>query len=459
MKHSESPRQPAQYRRPPEKVQGRRSGLGMDVVENIFFGVVMVLIFVFAVVILRSAGSAWSLIGYSLVFWALMAYLALPRLHRTLTSIYVPSYFIGRTVTPDGLLGDPVNLAVNGSAEQIHTAMKAAGWTLADPVTLGSSWGIVKSSVTRKSYPEAPVSPLLLFGRIQEFAYQQEVDGNAAQRHHIRFWRCPEGWPLPGGGHRVQWLAAGTYDRAVGLSLFTLQVTHKIDADIDVERDYVVDSVLHAVPEAEVAVIEDFSTGYHSRNGGGDAVRTDGDLPVLQLEAVPVTQSVPAASDTAGAASAHPSSAEDVLKDVARRPFSIVAAWALMLVSALAFVADLFLHPTDITGEMDLDGLPEGSTTVVTTLAMGVVVVMLLAILFLAWRTFQGSQRSRLILIAMVTLSQVVQMAAFFQGGRPSAGALLSSSLDLLTVYALTSLSARAWTRGGAERARGEGAS
>ncbi|WP_267909837.1 hypothetical protein [Kocuria rhizophila] len=40
----------------------------MDVVENIFFGLVMVLIFVFAVVILRSVDNAWTLVGYSIVF-------------------------------------------------------------------------------------------------------------------------------------------------------------------------------------------------------------------------------------------------------------------------------------------------------------------------------------------------------------------------------------------------------
>ncbi|MDO4919829.1 LssY C-terminal domain-containing protein [Kocuria sp.] len=457
MKKHQASREPAQYRRPPEKVQGRRSGVGMDVVENIFFGVVMVLILVFAIVILRSVGSAWSLIGYSIVFWALMAYLALPRLHRTLTSIYVPSYFIGRTVTPDGLLGDPVNLAVNGSARQIHTAMQKAGWTLADPVTLGSSLGIVKSSLTRKSYPEAPVSPLLLFGRIQDFAYQQEVDGNAAQRHHIRFWRCPQDWPLPGGGHRVQWLAAGTYDRAVGLSLFTLQVTHKIDADIDVERDYVVDSVLHAVPEAEVAVIEDFSTGYHSRNGGGDAVRTDGDLPVLQLEHVPATETAGSTS-LAGRATDSASSPEDVIQDVARRPFSIVAAWALTLVSLLTFAADTVLNPGDLFSDVDTTGDSQLENTIAVGVVLAVFALLMGFILFLGWRTFQGSQRARLTMIVLVTISQTGQMIAFFQGGRPSTGALLSASIDLLTVYALTSLSARAWTRGGAERARAEAA-
>ena len=43
---------------------------------------------------------------------------------------------------------------------------------------------------------------------------------------------------LARAGFQVQWLAAATYDRAVGISLFTLQVTHRVDADIDIERDY-----------------------------------------------------------------------------------------------------------------------------------------------------------------------------------------------------------------------------
>ncbi|MET0303781.1 MAG: LssY C-terminal domain-containing protein, partial [Microbacteriaceae bacterium] len=117
------------------------------------------------------------------------------------------------------------------------------------------------------------------------FAYQQEVDGNPAQRHHVRFWRCPEGWLLP-GGRQVDWVAAGTFDTSVGLSLFTLQVTHRIDADTDVERDHIVATVTAADPRVSVDVIADFSTGYHARNGGGDSIRTDGDLPIVDVRAV-----------------------------------------------------------------------------------------------------------------------------------------------------------------------------
>lgn len=217
--------------------------------------------------------------------WGVIAYLTLPRLHRILTRIYVPNYFIGRTRTSDGLLGDPVNIAFDGTAEQLHRSMTEAGWTVADPVTFRSSAKIVWSSITRASYPAAPVSPLILFDREQDLAYQQEVDGSPSRRHHIRLWRCPKDWPLP-GGHRVDWVGSASYDTAVGVSFFTLQVTHRIAADIDRERDHVVSTVRSYVPESSVSMIEDFSTGYHHVNGGGDKIHTDGDLPIVDVSRV-----------------------------------------------------------------------------------------------------------------------------------------------------------------------------
>ena len=223
------------------------------------------------------------------VFWVLLTYLLLPRVHRILTRLYVPGYFIGRARTSDGLLGDPVNLALRGHEAQIHAAMTRAGWTRADDVTLRSGLRILTSTLTRRSYHEAPVSPLHLFDRQQDFAYQQEVAGSPSKRHHVRFWRCPDGWMLP-GGYTVDWLAAGTYDKSVGLSLFTLQVTHKIEEDTDIERDYIVETVKKGSPEVDVEVIENFSTGYHSRNGGGDLIITDGDLPIIDVRHVDVPE-------------------------------------------------------------------------------------------------------------------------------------------------------------------------
>jgi len=213
-----------------------------------------------------------------IVVWVLAAYVLLPRLNRVLSGLYVPDYFIGRTRTVDGLLGDPVNLAVAGSTEELRRAMLAAGWTEPDPVTLRSSWRIARDSVMRRSYPAAPVSPLFVFSRKQTLAFELEVDGSPAQRHHVRFWSCPEGWKLP-GGFDVDLVGAATFDRRVGLSLFTFQITHKIAENTDQERDLVVAALARG--GASVHTIRHFSTGYHSRNGGGDAIETDGDLPVV----------------------------------------------------------------------------------------------------------------------------------------------------------------------------------
>jgi hypothetical protein len=255
----------------------------LTVVDGLFFVLGAAAAAVLAVLTVREVvfGGAreWWLL---LVLWLVLAYLLLPRLHSMLALVYVPDYFIGRTRTYEGLLGDPVNVALLGTEEQVHAAMSRAGWRLADELGFRSGLRIVTSTLTRRAYPTAPVSPLFLFGRMQAFTYQQEVEGTPARRHHVRFWHTPDDWFLP-GGMRVDWVAAGTYDRRVGLSGFTLQITHKIALDTDLERDHIVRTVLEATPEVSASVIRHFSSGYHSRNGGGDAIRTDGDLPVLDL--------------------------------------------------------------------------------------------------------------------------------------------------------------------------------
>lgn len=454
--------------RHPDKIERSGRHLGRAWVENVFFVLVMLLSFGFAVLLLLEVRWSWSLLLFLVLFWVVMAYLALPRLQRVLTSIYVPDYFIGRSRTGDGLLGDPLNLAVMGSEEQIHEAMTRAGWTRADPVTLASSARIVYSSLARRSYAAAPVSPLVLFNKTQAFAYQQEVEGNPSQRHHVRFWPTPAGWLLP-GGTRVDWLASGTYDRAVGLSLFTLQVTHKIDRNIDVERDYVIGTVLHAVEEADVHVIENFSTGYHSRNGGGDAVQTDGNLPTLHLEEVEVQVKTERADGSSGATAvgearsgrgrgagaSSSDNARDVLTQVGRRPIPVVAAFVLTVASALVAIAGVLWRDHEALGDSGPDvinGVPVG---VSETTALWISVLAYVPILWLAWLTFRGGLWARLTMIALVTASQAWQMWQYLQGGRPTMTALLGLSIDLLIVYALTSLASREWAETG--RAESEG--
>ena len=416
------PSQPPSYPRPPRKTS--RDWTVEDAVDGGFF-VVAALLVVWLGWEVLSGESGLSLLGIvsGIVFWLLLAYVGLPRLQQLLARIYVPDYFIGRAVTDVGLLGDVVNLAADGSAEDVHEAMTRAGWTRADDVTLRSSWGIVISAVLRRSYPAAPVSPLLLFGRQQAFAYEQEVDGNASQRHHVRFWPVPEGWVLP-GGFRVDWLAAATYDRAVGLSAFTLQVTHKVDGDVDIERDYVVGTVRYAMPDTRLRVIEDFSTAFTSRNGGGDIVRTDGSLAIVDVDGLSGQHTAPS-----------PGAPRRAPWERRLPPPALLICGAFGLGKALLTLIGaitLALH----------GGLADTITEVVG-MAVGASAVVAL------WGFTLGRRRwARTLLMAVATVDAVSQLVLLSGAAHPGLLVLATTSLSVLVIVTVSSTSVRRWVAG-----------
>lgn len=369
---------------------------------------------------------SWVAVVYVVAFWLLVAYIGLPRLQEVLARIYVPDYFIGRTVTGLGLLGDPVNLAFDGSEQAIHTAMRRAGWTRADDVTLRSSWGIIVSAVLRRSYPAAPVSTLFLFGRQQAFAYELEVDGNASQRHHVRFWPVPEDWLLP-GGYRVGWLAAGTYDRAVGLSAFTLQVTHKVDADIDVERDFVVATIRYACADVPLRMIDGFSSAFHARNGGGDIVRTDGDLPVLDLTAVAPPES------------SEPSDPKSAVALRSRRlpPPALLASGVMSIGKALLSLLGLVgaaLAPSET------HWLPDVATG--QQLALGVSAGLIVVLWVLVLRRVRWA---RIVLMGVCAVEAITQLSALSASDDPSLLVAATTSISVLLLIAVSSTDARRW--------------
>jgi len=114
---------------------------------------------------------------------------------------------------------------------------------------------MIGSTLTRRTYPTAPVSPLFLFDRQQDFCLP-EGGGRQPGAAPPRAVLAAPGRVAAPGGYAVDRLAAGTYDRSVGLSLLTFQVTHRIAADIDVERDHIVTTVCAASTAASVEVIE-----------------------------------------------------------------------------------------------------------------------------------------------------------------------------------------------------------
>ena len=79
------------------------------------------------------------------------------------------------------------------------------------------------------------------------------------------------------------WAGAATFDKSVGLSRTTGQITHHIDGDVDAERDKIMGDLNHADVVAQVDWLNVFHEKLQGRNGGGDPWHTDGRVPVILL--------------------------------------------------------------------------------------------------------------------------------------------------------------------------------
>ena len=130
------------------------------------------------------------LVVMSLMVWAVAAYFLLPLAWRLATRHHPAVEGMPRiTVTGNRIPGDPLNIGLVGTEEEVDAAMLAAGWLPADPLTLKSSLRIAAGTVLRRSYETAPVSNLFVWGRKQDLAFQQPVGNDPRQRHHVRFWK------------------------------------------------------------------------------------------------------------------------------------------------------------------------------------------------------------------------------------------------------------------------------
>ncbi|MDW6022977.1 LssY C-terminal domain-containing protein [Mesorhizobium sp. BAC0120] len=176
------------------------------------------------------------------------------------------------TTTVDDIPGDPINVGLVGGKEQVMRAFAAAHWDPADAITLRSSIEIGLSVVLDRPDLEAPVSPLIYDGRKQDLAFELPVGHSADRRNHVRFWLTDR----TGDDGRPLWLGSATFDRGVGFSHDTGQITHHIGPDIDAERDLVIRDLTAAGQIASSYEIEGVGPTKTGRNGGGDPYFTDG---------------------------------------------------------------------------------------------------------------------------------------------------------------------------------------
>jgi len=129
-------------------------------------------------------------------------------------------------------VGDIVNVAFLGSRDQLAQAFRVAGWAAADPPNGQTRKKAYYAFNAMRAYATAPVSPLLYKGTLPEMVFEKSLN-TITKRHHIRIWYAG----VVDG--RELWLGAATHDTGADFSVHCFKFTHKIDPNIDRERDKV----------------------------------------------------------------------------------------------------------------------------------------------------------------------------------------------------------------------------
>ena len=252
-------------------------------------------VWVIVVVIFKRVDHRLPLILALSATYGLAAYVVLPLAVRMGLRILLHRRVPRFTVTGDGLPGDPVNVALIGSAKQLRASFAKAGWCGADALGIASSWRMAKAFLFNTPYPTAPFSTLFLFGRGQDLGFQKAIDDSPRKRHHIRFWAVSSAdaaatvgtadfWhnrKRPTEDEPVIWVGAGTRDTGLGLTRITFKITHATDSDTDAERDFVMAELEKG---GEIGAVKMHHAGDHLTASDVNRYTTDGDVAVATLQ-------------------------------------------------------------------------------------------------------------------------------------------------------------------------------
>ncbi len=184
-----------------------------------------------------------------------------------------------RVTDAQGNAGDNTNFVVVGSEQKVLQTFESAGWVKVDREKKDAVLHTILSTLTKQAYVELPMSELTLFGRVQDYGLAHAVPIQVvAQRHHLRLWKAPfqvEGQEL--------WVGAATHDVGFDRDNRNNGVTHKIDPNVDDEREFVGRSLDETGLVAKISYVIPSQASKEARTATGATFHSDGRVMVIHL--------------------------------------------------------------------------------------------------------------------------------------------------------------------------------
>ena len=179
----------------------------------------------------------------------------------------------------DGNPGDMVNFLILGDENAMKKVFTTAGWVKVDANVQATILEGAIASFSKESYLTMPMSPLYLFGRPQDYGWAHaEPIKVVASRNHLRVWKAP--FTVNG---QMLWVGAATHDIGFEKDQRNNGVTHKIDPDIDLEREYVEKTLCSTGLVSEVSHFLPQNPLKEAKTATGGSFHSTGQVLILKL--------------------------------------------------------------------------------------------------------------------------------------------------------------------------------
>ena len=179
----------------------------------------------------------------------------------------------------DGNPGDMVNFLILGDENAMKKVFTTAGWVKVDANVQATILEGAIASISKESYLTMPMSPLYLFGRPQDYGWAHaEPIKVVASRNHLRVWKAP--FTVNG---QVLWVGAATHDIGFEKDQRNNGLTHKIDPDIDLEREYVEKTLCSTGLVSEVSHFLPQNPLKEAKTATGGSFHSTGQVLILKL--------------------------------------------------------------------------------------------------------------------------------------------------------------------------------
>jgi hypothetical protein len=188
--------------------------------------------------------------------------------------------------------GDMVNFIIIGNEDQMKNVFTTGGWVHVDADVKATFLHGFMESMSKESYLTMPMSQLYLFGRPQDYGWAHaEPIQVVMSRNHLRVWKAP----FEIGG-QMAWVGAATHDIGFERDQRNNGLTHKIDPDIDLERNYVEKTLTSTGLVGEVEHYTPDNPLKTAKTATGGEFHSDGQVLILKLNDQAKTQTASATS-------------------------------------------------------------------------------------------------------------------------------------------------------------------